>query len=104
MNRRLFGAGGGSGATAERNARLAGVGLSLAAIGVFASMDATTKVLVVGLPPTEVMWARFGFHLLVMATVLRACSGRRTQRASWRPRALGVQIIRSLALALCNLL
>jgi drug/metabolite transporter (DMT)-like permease len=84
--------------------RLAGVGLYLAAVGVFASMDATTKVLVVGLPPTEVMWARFGFHLLVMATALGAWRGPRAPRAPWRPRALRVQVVRSLALAVCNLL
>jgi drug/metabolite transporter (DMT)-like permease len=96
--------GGGSAAIAERSARLAGVGLYLAAVGVFASMDAATKILVIGLPPTEVMWARFGFHLLIMATALRAFGGQRSQRAPWRPRALRVQIIRSLALAVCNLL
>jgi drug/metabolite transporter (DMT)-like permease len=103
MTRRLLD-GGGSAAIAERSARLAGVGLYLAAVGVFASMDATTKLLVIGLPPTEVMWARFGFHLLIMATALRAFGGQRSQRAPWRPRALRVQIIRSLALAVCNLL
>jgi drug/metabolite transporter (DMT)-like permease len=51
-----------------------------------------------------VMWARFGFHLLIMATALRAWGGGGASRAPWRPRALRVQIIRSLALAVCNLL
>jgi len=63
-------------------------------------MDATTKVLVVDLPATEVMWARFGFHLLVMATAVGAW----TKRSVWRPRAPRVQITRSLLLAACNLL
>ncbi len=80
--------------------RLVGVALYLAAAAVFASMDVTTKVLVVGLPAAEVMWARFGFHLLIMAIALQAWNG----RVSWRPRAPRVQIVRSLALAACNLL
>ncbi len=88
------------GAGSVGRARFAGVGLYLASVAVFASMDATTKVLVVGLPVTEVMWARFGFHLLVMGTALRAW----TRMGLWRPRAPRVQIVRSLLLAACNLL
>lgn len=88
------------GTAAVTHARLAGVGLYLCAVAVFASMDATTKVLLVGLPATEVMWARFGFHLLVMATVLGAWS----RPGLWRPRAPRVQIVRSLLLAACNIL
>ena len=88
------------GADSVRRARFVGVGLYLASVAVFASMDATTKVLVVGLPVTEVMWARFGFHLLVMGTALRAW----TRMGVWRPRAPRVQIVRSLLLAACNLL
>jgi drug/metabolite transporter (DMT)-like permease len=104
MIRRRLGAGGPTDAAAERRARVVGVALYLAAVGVFASMDATTKVLVVGLPPTQVMWARFGFHLLIMATALRVWGGLGAPHAPWRPRALRVQVVRSLALAACNLL
>ncbi len=104
MIRRRLAAGGDSEASADRTVRLAGVGLYVAAVAVFASMDAVTKVLVAGLPPFEVMWARFGFHLLIMATALRAWSGPAGVRPVWRPRAPGVQIVRSLALALCNVL
>ncbi len=87
-------------AGADRQSRLTGVALYLAAVAVFASMDATTKVLVVGLPVAEVMWARFGFHLLIMATLVGAWS----RPSVWRPRAGRVQIIRSLLLAACNFL
>jgi drug/metabolite transporter (DMT)-like permease len=84
----------------DARSRLIGVALYLAAVAVFASMDATTKVLVVGLPVAEVMWARFGFHLLVMATLVGAWR----RPSVWRPRAMRVQILRSLLLAACNFL
>ncbi|HEY6433554.1 MAG TPA: DMT family transporter [Acetobacteraceae bacterium] len=87
-------------AGADGRSRLTGVALYLAAVAVFASMDATTKVLVVGLPVAEVMWARFGFHLLVMATLVGAWR----RPSVWRPRAWRVQIVRSLLLAACNFL
>lgn len=82
------------------SARLRGVALYLGAVGVFSSMDAVTKFLVIGLPTLEVMWARFGFHLLVMAVALRVVRG----PLPWRARVPGVQVVRSLSLALCNLL
>ncbi len=77
-----------------------GVGLYLGAVGVFSSMDAVTKLLVTGLPTLEVMWGRFGFHLLVMAAALRITRG----PLPWRARKPGLQVVRSLSLALCNLL
>ncbi len=89
-----------AGAGAPRSSRLHGVALYLGSVAVFASMDAVTKFLVIGLPAVEVMWARFGFHLLVMAVALRATRG----PLPWRPRAPRIQIIRSLSLAACNLL
>jgi len=89
-----------AGDTGQPRSALVGVALYIAAVAVFASMDATTKVLVSDLPTVEVMWARFGFHLLIMATALRAWSG----RVAWMPRAPRVQIGRSLSLAVCNLL
>lgn len=79
---------------------LRGIALYLAAVGVFSSMDAVTKMLVTGLPTIEVMWGRFGFHLLVMALALRLARG----KLPWRAHKPGVQVVRSLALALCNLL
>lgn len=90
----------GAAAAPRVGSRLQGVGLYLAAVAVFSSMDAVTKFLVSGLPVLEVMWARFGFHLLVMAAALRISRG----PLPWRARAPGVQIIRSLCLATCNLL
>ena len=89
-----------AGIGAMPGARIGGVALYLAAVAVFASMDAVTKFLVTGLPATEVMWARFGFHLLIMALALRAVRG----PLPWRAHAPRTQIIRSLSLAVCNLL
>ena len=79
---------------------LAGVALYLAALAVFASLDACTKHLVRGLPVVEVMWARFGFHLLTVSVALRLAG----RRLPWRPRAPRLQCLRSLALAGCSLL
>lgn len=79
---------------------LAGLLLYLVALAVFASLDACTKHLVRGLPVVEVMWARFGFHLLTVAVALRIAG----RRLPWRPRAPRLQCLRSLALACCSLL
>ena len=79
---------------------LAGVTLYLVALAVFASLDACTKHLVRGLPVLEVVWARFGFHLLTVSVALRLAG----RRLPWRPRAPGLQCLRSLALACCSLL
>lgn len=83
-----------------RGNSLRGVGLYLSAVLMFAGMDAATKLLVLGLPAAQVMWARFTFHLLVIAIVLRAWG----VRLPWWPRAPGLQVLRSLLLAACNLL
>lgn len=69
-------------------------------------MDATTKALVSAfgatppLPVTEVTWARFLFHLIAVSLAMLA-TGR---RLPLRAHAPGLQVLRSLALASCNLL
>ncbi|MGH7152881.1 MAG: DMT family transporter, partial [Acetobacteraceae bacterium] len=89
-----------AGAPGRPPSALTGVALYIVAVAVFASMDVATKLLVIGLPAPEVMWARFGFHLLIMATALRAWRS----RVAWLPHAPRIQIGRSLGLAVCNLL
>jgi len=65
----------------------------------FATMDAATKHVLGSLPVVEVMWGRFAFHLIVITAVLRAIG----LRPRLRPRALPVQVTRSILLASTNL-
>lgn len=80
-------------------APLRGVALYIGALLLFSSMDASTKAAVAALPVAQVLWARFSFHLIAVAAVALATTG----RLPWRSRAPGLQAIRSLTLAGANL-
>lgn len=80
--------------------RLAGVALHLSALALFVAMDTLVKLLTAGYAVPQLMWARFLFSLLAAAAVLRITTG----HLPWRSRAPGLQALRSLLLAACNLL
>ena len=79
---------------------LAGVLLQLSALVLFVCMDTLVKKLTAGYAVPQLMWARFLFSLLVMAAFIRLSTG----RLPWRSRAPGLQALRSLMLAACNLM
>ncbi|NMJ41364.1 DMT family transporter [Roseomonas sp. JC162] len=80
--------------------RLAGVALQLAALATFVAMDTIIKLLTAGFPVVQVMWARFFFGVLTVTLAMRVITG----QIPWRSRAPGLQTLRSLTLAFCNLL
>ena len=80
--------------------RLAGVLLQLAALLFFVCMDTLVKAMTAGYAVPQLMWARFLFSLLAAAAFLRLAMG----HLPWRSRAPGLQAVRSLMLAGCNLL
>jgi len=80
--------------------RLAGVALHLSALALFVAMDTMVKLLTARYAVPQLMWARFLFSLLAAAVVLRLTTG----HLPWRSRAPGLQALRSLLLAACNLL
>jgi drug/metabolite transporter (DMT)-like permease len=94
--------------TAPRAAPMAGIALYLGALVAFSAMDAATKTLVAGLPVVQVMWGRFTFHLVTIALALlvwqRAGRRARGMALPFAARAPGLQVVRSLSLAACNLL
>lgn len=65
----------------------------------FVGMDALIKAATVWLPVLQILWARFVVHLLCVALALKL-TGRRVLPVSNRP---GLQAVRSLVLAVCNL-
>jgi drug/metabolite transporter (DMT)-like permease len=81
---------------------LLGVGLHLSALLLFVAMDTLVKLLTARYAVPQLMWARFLFGLLVVALALRLAAGRRG--LPWRSRAPGLQALRSLLLAACNLM
>ena len=80
---------------------LLGVGLHLSALLLFVAMDTLVKLLTARYAAPQLMWARFLFGFLVVALALRLSGGR---RLPWRSRAPGLQALRSLLLAACNLM
>jgi drug/metabolite transporter (DMT)-like permease len=79
---------------------LAGVALQLTALVLFVCMDTLVKLLAARYAVPQLMWARFLFGFLVVAAVLRLTMG----HLPWRSRAPGLQALRSLLLACCNLM
>lgn len=77
-----------------------GVLLQLCALVLFVTMDSLVKRLTAGYAVPQLMWARFLFSLLLAALVIRLTTG----SFPWRSRAPGLQAVRSLLLAGCNLL
>lgn len=82
------------------NSRLAGVALQLAALATFVAMDTIIKLLTADFSVVQVMWARFVFGLITVAVAMRLATG----QVPWRSHAPWLQTLRSLLLALCNLL
>src|SRR5688500_13694046 len=82
------------------NSRLAGIALHLSALALFVVMDTLVKLLTARFAVPQLMWARFLFSLLAMALAMRLITG----QLPWRSRAPGLQAVRSLLLAACNLL
>jgi drug/metabolite transporter (DMT)-like permease len=81
-------------------APLIGVLLQLAALALFVCMDSLVKALTVHYAVPQLMWARFLFSLLVAGAFIRLTTG----QLPWRSRAPGLQALRSLLLAGCNLM
>jgi drug/metabolite transporter (DMT)-like permease len=90
-------------AGAGRDARrrvLAGIGLAVAASVSFALLDATVKLLIQqGYPSPMVAWARYAFHVGVMAVLLWPRRGT-TLLSTRRP---GLQVIRGACLGLSSI-
>jgi drug/metabolite transporter (DMT)-like permease len=77
-----------------------GVALHLSALVLFVVMDTLVKLMTASFAVPQLMWARFLFGFLVVAAVLRITMG----HFPWRSRAPGLQAVRSLLLACCNLM
>jgi drug/metabolite transporter (DMT)-like permease len=94
-------AGGAGAARGDARARvLAGIGLAVAASVSFALLDATVKVLIEqGYPAPMVAWARYAFHVLVMAVLLVPQRGG-SLLTTRRP---GLQVIRGACLGLSSI-
>lgn len=80
--------------------RTAGIALHLGALLLFVAMDTLLKLLTARYGVPQLTWARFVFGLLFVASALLLLGG----RLPWRSRAPGLQAIRSLCLAISNLL
>lgn len=65
----------------------------------FVGMDVLIKAATAWLPVLQILWARFVIHLACVAIALKL-TGRRVPPVSKRP---GLQAVRSLVLAACNL-
>ena len=86
----------------RRDARrvLAGIGLAVAASVSFALLDATVKLLIEqGYPAPLAAWARYAFHVVVMAVLLAPQRG----MALLSTRRPGLQVIRGLCLGLSSI-
>lgn len=94
---------GAAAAGAGRDARrrvLAGIGLAVAASVSFALLDATVKLLIQqGYPAPMVAWARYAFHVGVMAVLLWPRRGT-TLLSTRRP---GLQVMRGACLGLSSI-
>lgn len=78
---------------------LLGVVLQLSALVLFTCMDSLVKLMTAQYAVPQLMWARFLFSFLIVGGFIRLASG----RFPWRSRAPGLQAVRSLLLAGCNL-
>ncbi len=79
---------------------LAGIGLAVAASASFALLDATVKLLIQqGYPAPMAAWARYAFHVLVMAVLLVPRRGT-SLLATRRP---GLQVIRGVCLGMSSI-
>lgn len=76
-----------------------GIVLMLGALFLFVMMDSAIKASVQDLSVIQVLWARFLFHMIVVAAAL-AAMGRRLPPRTGAPK---LQIVRSLCLAAANL-
>ena len=74
---------------------LRGVLMIVTAVALFAVMDSISKYLSRYYPVTAIVWARYFFHLLLVATAL----GPRLGLGLVRTRRLGAQLVRGLLLA-----
>ena len=94
---------GAAAAGAGRDARrrvLAGIGLAVAASVSFALLDATVKLLIQqGYPSPMVAWARYAFHVGVMAVLLWPKRG----TALLSTRRPGLQVIRGTCLGMSSI-
>ncbi|MBX9702377.1 MAG: DMT family transporter [Acetobacteraceae bacterium] len=79
---------------------LLGVALNLAALLLFVVMDTFVKLLTAEFAVPQIMWARFLFGFLLVVVAVRLSAG----HLPWRSRAPGLQTLRSLLLAACNLM
>ncbi len=77
-----------------------GIVLMLGALLLFVMMDSAIKTSVQSLPVLQVLWARFLFHMIIVSAAL-AATGRRLPPRTGAPK---LQIVRSLCLAVANLL
>ena len=84
----------------RRGGTLLGVALHLSALVLFVCMDTLVKLLTAQFAVPQLMWARFLFSMLIAAAAIRLVTG----SLPWRSRAPGLQVVRSLLLAVCNLL
>lgn len=82
------------------SATFAGIALQLVAIAFFVAMDTTIKLMTADYAVSQLIFARFAFHILFVALLLRVFTG----PLPWRSRALGLQAARSLCLASANFL
>ncbi|MFC7610192.1 hypothetical protein [Teichococcus aestuarii] len=74
------------------SATFAGIALQLVAIAFFVAMDTTIKLMTADYAVSQLIFARFAFHILFVALLLRVFTG----PLPWRSRALGLQAARSL--------
>src|SRR5436305_2822611 len=77
---------------------LRGILLMCGGVSMFPFMNAAVKLLGADYPASEIVWARFTGHLLVMLLVFLPRYGRRL----WATRRPGVQIARSLLMLVSN--
>jgi drug/metabolite transporter (DMT)-like permease len=84
-------------AMTERAAHLKGIVLIVLTMLCFVAMDTVVKALVRDYPVTEVVWARYVFHVLVTIAVLAP-----RRRLSLRTNRLALQLFRSLLLVIAT--
>lgn len=82
------------------SATFAGIALQLVAIAFFVAMDTTIKLMTADYAVTQLIFARFAFHILFVALLLRVFTG----PLPWRSRAPWLQAARSLCLGSANFL
>ncbi len=78
---------------------LAGIAWMLATMFLFVSMDSFAKYLTVSFSPLQVVWARFFFHMLVLAAILRS-----SFIPAFKSEKPGLQLLRSALLVLTTCL